>query len=329
MGFIKKVFFLFFPVFSLAPVQAVSKPGFSLELAPHFGLSYGHLDEYIYSSADDSIARSLLEWELHPLCALGLDMKAGWKNFYALPSASIALPFECGTMRDSDWNSAGNTKIIYSELEEKNTLSFSASFELGYSFIFDNPFDKNGFKSRFSVSPAASFSYSYFKIKSDNGHGYFGSEDYSSNGEEVAWDSGYATYHRVYGINLVRQYFSVFAGLRLSADMTHRLNVSAGVFVSPYTCITTFDRHLKKRGSYRLNGRQEGCLEYWKFDFGAEYSFTRRLSLAMEAELLKGNLLKGDFYHNYYSSKPEKSRQKSGSATFVFSADLGIKIRVL
>lgn len=326
MALSKKIAALLFPFLLVPSLFALSKSDFSLEISPHFGFAYGQLDEYIYSSADDSIKKSLLEWELHPLYTLGLDAKFGWKNLYSSVSSDFALPLECGTMRDSDWNNSGDTKIIYSELEEKNKFSFNSAFELGYDFVFENPLDKKGFKSTFTLSPAASVSYSYFKIESDNGHGYFGGEDYSTNGEEVAWDSEFATYHKVYGINLERQYFNVFAGLRFRADITQKFGISLGMFASPYTYVATFDRHLKKHGSYHLNGYQKGFFEYWKFEFGADYAISKRIKIFLCSDFFYGSVIKGDFYHNYYSSKPQKSRQKSGSGTSVFSARLGWKI---
>ncbi len=317
------VFFLLsFPIFSF------SKSDFSLSIAPYFSVSKGQLDEYIYSSADEKILKSLLEWELYPLYEFGAETKAEFKNFYLKTDGKIALSIACGTLCDSDWNSTGTTKIIYSELDEKNSLSFRLSAETGYGFSFEKDFGERKTPVKFFFTPAASFDYSHFNIKSGNGHGYFGGEDYSTNGEEVPWNSEYATYHKTYGINLTREYFNFFTGLRFGVQLAEKFDFSFGTFISPFSYVATYDRHLRKKGSYHLNGYQKGYFEYLKFDFEFGYKCTSRLQLVLGSSILKGNVIKGDFYHNYYSSKPALSNQKSGSGTFIFSAKLEMRILI-
>ena len=327
----KLKFAFIFSVFLLlsSPLFSFSKSDFSLSIAPYFSVSKGQLDEYIYSSADEKIVKSLLEWELNPLYEFGAEIKAGFKNFYLKTEEKIALPLACGTLCDSDWNSNGTTKIIYSELDEKNSLSFSLSAETGYDFSFEKSFGEREMPVKFSFTPAASFDYSYFKIKSGNGHGYFGGEDYSTNGEEVPWNSEYATCHKTYGINLTREYFNFFTGLRFGIQLAEKFDFSFGAFISPFTYVATYDRHLRKKGSYHLNGYQNGYFEYLKFDFELGYKCTSRLQFILGSTILKGNVIKGDFYHNYYSSKPALSSQKSGSGTLVFNAKLGFNFLVL
>ena len=323
---IKKILFAtFFLSVTDFSIFAFSKSDVEFSVSPHFGIMAGQLDEYIFSSSDDSVQKSLLEWELKPLYCAGLKSKVGLKNFYLNADLNFSLPLKCGILRDSDWNADGSTKIIYSELEEKNHFSFTGGLETGWNFYFENPLHKKGSKSSFLVTPAASFYYSYFKIKSDDGYGYFGGEDYSANGEEVAWNSPYATYHKTYGINLTREYFLIFTGIRLGMQITPEIDFSAGVFFSPFAYIATYDSHLRKEGSYSLNGFQQGSFEYYKFDFLLSYRFSKKIYFFSEMGILIGKLMKGDFYHNYYSEKPQLSSQKSGSKTFIFNVEAGIR----
>ncbi len=325
----KPVFFLA-AVFLLLtfPLFSFSKSDFSFSIEPYFSVFCGQLDEYIYSSADENIKKSLLEWELNPLYKAGAKIKGDFKNFYVSADAGAALPFYCGTLRDSDWNADGTTKIIYSELDEKNSKSFFFSSELGHEFSFGKSADERKVPLIFSIAPAALFEFSHFEIKSGNGHGYFGGEDYSTNGKEVPWNSEFATYHKTYGINLTREYFSLFAGLRLGARISQKFDFSLGAFISPFTYVATYDRHLRKKGSYHLNSYQKGAFEYLKFDFLFGFKCSSRIQLTLGADILKGNVIKGKFYHNYYSSKPALSKQKSGSGTFIFNIKSGIKFLV-
>lgn len=309
----------------VSPVFSIEKKNLLLELTPYFTFSKGCLDEYIYSSSDDSIKKSKLEWNLNPLYRFGVEAKFGWKNIFITGLADFSLPADCGTLYDSDWNSTGELKTIYSKLEEKVDLIFNSSFGIGYSFNLKNK--KN--RKYFSISPILNFDYSYFKIESDNGYGYFGAEDYSLNGKDVPWNSEYATYHKVYGIDLERMYYNFFSGLIFEFYPTEKISFGCDLNIALYSYIVTYDKHFAKNSWYNLNGYQKSCFDYLKFSLFSKYKFSDKISMQFKIGILNGNVVKGDFYHNYYSSKPTLSRQKSGSSTILYNINLGVTFYVL
>lgn len=323
----KFISFIFVFIISAASLFSDEwKNDFLLEFTPYFTLSKGRLNEYIYSSSDDSIKKSKLEWNLNPLYRFGIESKFGWKNIFIAGQADFSLPVNCGTLYDSDWNSTGEIKTIYSKLEEKSDLIFNSSFGIGYDFNLKN---KATNRKYFSISPVINFDYSYFKIKSDNGYGYFGAEDYSKNGTDVPWDSEYARYHKVYGIDLERMYYNLFTGLILEIYPTEKISFGCDFNFSVYSYIVTYDKHFAKNSWYNLNGYQKSPFDYLKFSFFSNYKFSNKISMRLKIGILNGNVVKGDFYHNYYSSKPTLSRQKSGSSTILYDMNLGVIFSVL
>ena len=317
--------FLF--VFFVFGVSAFSeqKKDFLLEITPYFSFSKGCLNELIYSSSDDSIMKSKLEWNLNSLYQFGAKAKFGWKNIYILGNADFALPVKCGTLYDSDWNASGEIKTIYSKLEENVGLIFNSSIGLGYNFSLAN---KNTEKKYFTFSPLFTFDYSYFKIEAGNGFGYFGAEDYSLNGKDVPWNSEYAAYHKVYGIDLERLYFNFFSGFLCEIYPSEKILFGFNLNFSFFSYIVTYDKHFAKNSWYNLNGYQKGSFDYLKFSVYSSYKFSSNIAALIELDLLNGNLMKGNFYHNYYSSKPVLSRQKSGSSTILYGLKIGMTFSV-
>ncbi len=323
----KLISFVFVFIISTVPLFSNDwKNSFLLEFSPYFSLSKGCLNEYIYSSSDESIKKSKLEWNLNPLYQFGIESKFGWKNIFITEKIDFALPVGCGTLYDSDWNSTGDIKTIYSKLEEKSDLIFNSSFGIGYDFNLKN---KANDRKYFSFFPLINFDYSYFKIKSDNGHGYFGAENYSLNGTDVSWDSEYATYHKVYGIDLERVYYNLFTGLAFEIYPTEKISFGCDFYISAYSYIVTYDKHFAKSSWYNLNGYQQCSFEYLKFSFFSNYKFSDKISINFKFGILNGNVAKGKFYHNYYSSKPTLSRQKSGSSTILYDIKFGVTFSVL
>lgn len=322
----RRIFFLFFLLLFEVFAFSEQKKDFLLELTPYFTFSKGCLDELIYSSSDDSIMKSKLEWNFNSLYQFGAKAKFGWKNIYIVGNADFALPVSCGILDDSDWNASGEIKTIYSKLEENVGLVFNSSVGLGYNFNLAN---KNTGKKYFTFSPVCTFDYSYFKIEGDNGYGYFGAEDYSLNGNDVPWNSEYATYHKVYGIDLERLYFNFFSGFSCELYPSERFLFGFNLSFALFSYIITYDKHFSKNSWYNLNGYQKGCFDYLKFSAYSSYRFSNRIAALVEINLLNGNLLKGDFYHNYYSSAPILSRQKSGSSTVLYGLKIGMTFSVL
>lgn len=322
----RRIFFLFIILSFEVCAFSEQKKDFLLELTPYFCFSKGRLNELIYSSSDDSIMKSKLEWNLDSLYQFGAKAKFGWKNIYMVGSADFALPVYCGTLNDSDWNASGEIKTIYSKLEENVDLIFNSSIGLGYNF---NLASKTTGKKYFTFSPLFTFDYSYFKIKGDNGYGYFGTEDYSLNGKDVPWNSEYASYHKVYGIDLERVCFNFFSGFSCEIFSSESFSFGFNLSLSLFSYILTYDKHFSKNSWYNLNGYQKGCFDYLKFSLYSSCRFSKKITALVEIDLLNGNLLKGDFYHNYYSSTPVLSRQKSGSSSVVYGLKIGMIFSVL
>ncbi|MBQ9282043.1 MAG: omptin family outer membrane protease [Treponema sp.] len=319
----KKLFFLIIPCFLIS--AAASASDFTFEFMPYAGITYGQFNEYIYSGADSSILRSLLEWEAKPLINLGAGTKIGWKKLSLETRGEFTPCMPCGTLKDSDWNEDGDVKYIYSLLEERVSEAFSFSSMLSYDFDFEESF---------YVAPALIFDYSHIKIKGTNGEGWFASASYSSTGNDEAWNSGYARYYgkgKLHGINYERTSYSFFSGLKVGARFSRRFSSELGFFISPITSISVFDTHLtgKNTQNYHLNEYAKSMFSAYKLYLRTEYDLSKLLALSLSADFSGTDIIKRYMYHNYHTSSPVKSNQKMGASSFSFAARLGIKIKII
>lgn len=320
---IKKKFF-FILVLNIFILNPLFSSDFSFELMPYSGISYGQFNEHIYSSSDSSIQRSLLEWETKPLVFFGLGAKSSYKNISIDFHGNASVPTFCGTLKDSDWNETGKIKYIYSLLDEKVENAYSVSVSLSYNFDIEQVI---------RVSPVFFAEYSCLKIKSSNGEGWFASSSYSSTGEDEAWNSGYARYYKegqLYGINYEKKSISCFSGIKIGANFTESFYCELGLFLSPFSRFQVYDTHLNGTSTpYKLNQYATGYFSAYKMSFTSTYKISRKIDLDFSADFTSSDILKSPLYHNYYSSKAEKSNQKAGTDYFTIKVTAGLRIKIL
>lgn len=314
--FFSFIFYLFIFSFSIFAKDS------NFSITPFSSISCGKMNEHIYSSTNENVIISCLEWNLSPLYKLGCDLDFNVRNSFFSFSCDFSLPFPCGKMYDSDWNNTGKLKKTYSILEENEQFCFNSLVYFHYRFTI---------RKTLSFSPTIEASYSYFNIKSSNGYGWFGGRDYSSTGKDVSWDSPYAKYYsKVYGINYERNIFLVFTGIKTDWKIQNNFSIVADIYIAPYVYLKVIDTHLNAPGlsDIKQNQYQQGFFKYYKANLGCVYNAKKNLSLIFNINYLYGQKLKGPLYLNRYSDELEKTKQRSGSDTNILDFKFGVKFNL-
>lgn len=318
----KKIFF-FFLLSLILSIFAFSSD-FTLEVTPFAQMTYGKISEYIYSSYNSRITRSLLEWKPENLYELGGNLKAGWKNLYVEGEASFGIQRKCGEMDDSDWNNDGTILYIFSDFDLINHENYSASARIYYDFNIGV----------FTFSPVFEAEHRFFDFETEDGEGWYGSREYSSTKTDVAWNSGYAKYYRkgkLYPIYLERKITSYYAGISFKFKMSRKSRLNFVFLASPYTRISSYDKHFytKNNDYISFNEFQDAYWKYFKVQISYDYAFTKWLSLNATISGTTGKMQKGDFYNDYNTDYLVLSSQQSGSSNTLCSVRLGLKAKLL
>lgn len=295
--------------------------GFSL--TPFTGLTAGKLGEYLYSQYDKNFMVSDLQWQ-EVLWNIGVTAEYNYKNFFVSGTFSYYMPFTCGKMTDSDYNSSFKTnRVIF---DNNSPLSLQGAFNLGYKFNF----------LRLSISPVLKGIFSWQEFNGKNGKGYLGDGSYIAAGIDVPWNDSRAEYHEFYDIDYKRFSVYSFIGAKLEYRYT-RFKTSLGFFISPVTFQEDLDYH---------HGTTENEYQSYSFSISyfsrlyveAEVNFllTDSLSLIAECSFLFGGIFKGQHFTDYGhphsfgnifgpDTPMYKSRQDKGMDVYLFDFKVGVK----
>ena len=85
----------------------------------------------------------------------------------------------------------------------------------------------------------------------------------------------------------------------------------------------------KSISNYHLNQYAKSYFFAYKMSFSSCCDFTKILALNLSLNLTIQDVVKSPLYHNYYSSTPVKSNQKTGTNSISFTTKLGVKIKIL
>lgn len=316
--FCMKKIFLAFAAFFIAH-SAFSK-AVSVSVTPSVIFSKSEVKEIIYT---ESVSEKLseLEWNEGAAVKAGLFSSVNFKNINLNLNFASAIPSECGTMYDSDWNLSG-LKTTYSIHEQNVKNDISGGLEFLYNF--------NVFNGILKFSPGVSVNYSYKAFEGRNGYGWYGGWQYSKTGKDEAWNSSNARKaKKVAGIDYTKHdvscFLSLYSGVKINA-----LYFQAGFGVSPFCFYDVKDHHYGATG----NGFDNEYIFYSNFkrikiDFSSTYKFSKYFALNVEGMFEKQFLDYGNLYTNYYTEKLTKSNQKSGIEFYDFCVKIGFSFFVL
>lgn len=280
---------------------------FYLEVEPLFGLKNGLVDEYVFLKnpiySDDKLSE--LNWDVKNEFVVGANFKAVYKLFYLQTSLIAGIPAKSGLMKDSDWmnndpnevsaTSGYDYKTNYSESDNNIDYDFSSGINFGAIFSFFNERAVH-----LNLTPFFGFEYQIFNFTAKDGTGWYG---HKIDGYYRAWnDSSNRTIYNFSGdvISYKRQNFILWLGGNLEFELPYNFVLGAGIKVSPWIYSESVDNHWKS--SVDFLDAVSGFFSIMDISFSAEYKFTPKTSICLNADWLCSRLLRGDNYNKSHSA---------------------------
>jgi len=314
----KKLFLLLVILFSFAGIFAADVSFFNIET--YLAYQRGCNDEaYYYDGAWGSTEgeiKSLLEWNFSGI-GPGIALEGAFRNFYIGLDSTFLFDTFNSKMYDSDFSTDG-IKTNYAIYKYKKSYYTNIELKTGYIFQLTDSC---------RITPIASVQHNYMNYESENIEGWYGRAPYSTDGDDHAWNSEYAhhypdgVYH-IAGINYESHIVSTFAGVNFGYDFNDKLSLSSGVFISPFTYIYAFDRHLGKSGGFTSDDFVVSPFKQFRFNVEIEYWINNRFTVYSKGNFQLQGTGKGDYYENRYISS-----EKTGAGFWKVQTRLGVKVR--
>lgn len=286
----------------------------AISVEPLFGSQYGTLNEYVFADyGTDKSNRKLsqLDWETKPVFYAGGKADVFYKLFDFSFYGGGFFSTKSGKMYDSDWLSASDKNIKTNYSISKNSLnkggfcgtSFSASFPL---------------LSWLEVSPSISVDYEYYYFSARDGYGYYGDSQHSKSNTDVSWTDQNAKFYptgTLAGIDYKRNQFFIWTGILSKFKPFNFLELSAGIYTSPFSIVDSVDHHFKKAFYY---DSMYGFFSGWKINSSVSFYINSHFSVKAAASWTLLNCIKGCTYENTSSesgpyAKVSKSNSESGA----------------
>ena len=289
---------------------------------PLFGCQYGTLYEYVFANygTNKSYRKlSQLDWEMKPIFYAGGKADILYKLFDFSFYGGGFFSTKCGETSDSDWLSDSDKDMKTNYSISNNSLkrggfcgtSFSASFPV---------------LSWLEVSPSVSVDYEYYYFSARDGYGYYGDSQHSKSNTDVSWTDQNAKFYptgTLAGIDYKRNQFFIWTGILSRFKPFNFLELSAGIYTSPFSIVDSVDHHFNLTNGKLTNGTfyydsMYGFFGGWKIDSSVSYLINRHLSVKAAASWTLLNCIKGCTYKNTSSesgpyAKVSKSYSESGA----------------
>ena len=252
---------------------------------------------------------SRLEWYEDYLFKTGVGITLQ-KNKMSFPTMlCFNLPFQCGTMYDSDWYVQDlKTNRSKGDLHSRLGFDFSTGFEYTIELA------KN-----FSVIPMISIGNSYKKLIVKNNIGLCGDRGHTKLDYAVSWDDPQAKRVRKYGIDLFYNATNIYLGAGLQKQLGPVI-LQGRAEVSPFTYLICVDHHLGKEGGSYCQLIQ--TVDFYRFGLNAEYKLNDTSSFALYTSYSFSPTRQGDYYFGYFKIENIKADEK----VTMSSTNLSIKL---
>ena len=232
--------------FSLNPLKS-SENRAVFSFSPSIGSTYGVMNEYVFdTSTGKDIKLSELNWDVIPICFVGLGANVSYSifdfSFYAMNYFGSAS----ASMRDSDWQNFNdrNMKTNYSISE--NTIN--------KAFVFRTDFKVSAIKNSFvDFKGMLSLEYTFFDFSARNGYGWYGDRSSTRLPMDVAWNDPRAKFlgvGKLFGVDYQRSHFFTWTGFELCFSPIRFVTLCASFSVSAFSLVSSLDTHYGKTSYY-------------------------------------------------------------------------------
>ena len=266
-----------FPILLILTLFCFTRNAFAevqIELTPIYQLKNGCLNEFVFYNPDDEWYKlSELNWNIKNISYAGGNISIS-TGFFKLETGFFGgFSKESAKMYDSDWqdlpaNPDMKTTFSISEnkLDSNYTLNTKASFFYNITDWF-----KTGFFLKYT--------FDQIMFSARNGYGWYGSNRYSQNGDNVPYDSEYAKFFgsgSLQGIDYFRRTEMVNLGVIYGFTFFDRLQLNLEASITPFAIVKSLDHH------YSPSGREN----YYRDEIKLNYSIYE-LSADLRVHLLR------------------------------------------
>lgn len=287
-----------------------------------FGVKNGWQDEYVYEKTDHKDKISELNWDMKPIFVLGSKLNLGFGGFWLGVGGKVGIGRDCGTVTDKDWmnytHNDYSTRTHYSESDCRMLSYFGFDLSLLYRFRI---------LSSLKFSPEVGLDYTLSEFQAIDAEYWYGSRNPKTG--LYASDSSVIFSQKASGkmVKLKRDVFNVWLGANICLTPMRRLSLSVGGFVSPFTHVNSYDKHIAR--GIDFYDKMYGFFKGFKGNASAEYFMTRHYSAYFRFDIMGTDPINGNVYQKNSSSQKYYKTTVGGGCKF-FSMDFsgGFRFRI-
>ena len=294
----KKILYHIFVFLSLFLFTEKAFSQIHFEVSPLYSLKNGCLNELVFYNADDEWYKlSELNWNIKNISYLGGNVAFDSKYIRIEAGVSGGFSKASAKMYDSDWQNlpaAPDMKTTFSISE--NTLDSNINFNTKATFSYN-------IEDWFKIGVFAKYTFDKIKFSARNGYGWYGSNRYSQNGQNVPYDSEYAKFFgsgSLQGIDYLRKTNMFNLGFLYSFTFFDCVQLKLEASFSPFAGVKSLDHHYSAAGS-EYYYRDEIKLNYSIYELGAD----------LRVRLWQNLYLGCAFSYNYISEQKGDTYSKS------------------
>lgn len=307
--------------FSLNPLKA-SENRAVFSFSPSIGSTYGVMNEYVFdTSTGKDIKLSELNWDVIPICFVGLGANVSYSifdfSFYAMNYFGSAS----ASMRDSDWQNFNdrNMKTNYSISE--NTIN--------KAFAFGTDFKVSAIKNRFvDFKGTLSLEYTFFDFSARNGYGWYGDRAHTKLPMDVAWNDPRAMFYgvgKLSGIDYQRSHFFTWTGLEFCFSPIRFVTLCASFSVSAFSFVSSLDTHYGKTSYY---DRSQSFFSGMKQDYSLFLHFSSNVKVRFGLSFCDTSLSIGQDSYKFNDGYKEFKDAHSGNSENLWSWSVAYMFKV-
>ncbi len=278
-------------------------------------ISYSN-NSTVYNIYDtDGNLNSRLEWQEKYNFGLGAGLLFEHRQLFFKAGVVFSLPFECGSMYDSDWRTIG-LKTNLSKGALFSSFGTTVDMQIGWNFLLKNSF---------YISPLVCLRERFSIVKAKNLIGYCGDTYHTGLSKDISWDDPKAKKVRKYGIDLYSSLTCFFSGLRIGKAFD-KLDFNLSFLISPLSLFLCIDHHLnKEEGSWYQLSQKTIVLD---FETAVEYDISQNLAFNASLNYNFCPDRPGDFYFGYFAVENIKADEGCSLKFSTFNLNLGFKIKI-
>lgn len=317
------IFFSSFAIFafSLNPLKS-SENRAVFSFSPSIGSTYGVMNEYVFdTSTGKDIKLSELNWDVIPICFVGLGANVSYSifdfSFYAMNYFGSAS----ASMRDSDWQN-------FSDRNMKTNYSISEN-SINKAFAFGTDFKVSAIKNSFvDLKGTISLEYTFFDFSARNGYGWYGDTSHTHRLIDVAWNDPGAIFFgvgKLSGIDYQRSHFFAWTGLELCFTPIRFVSFCADFSVSAFSLLASLDTHYGKTSYY---DRSLSFFSGIKQDYSVFLNFSSNVKVRFGLSFCDTSLSIGQDSYKFNDGYKEFKDAHSGNSENLWSWSVAYMFKV-